>query len=167
MEAYLQEFEALHIDSAPPLAERFTAPRAETIAYDPGEDAMKGMQTLNWLLPESGDAEAVLALQILVHILVGTPAAPLRKALIDSGLGEDLAGAGLDVQLREAFFSTGLKGMAVDEQGELKEAPAWRADLGAQTLAKRHQPDGGGFAQYGQFRLRENTALSATCSCAP
>ncbi len=164
METYLQEFEALHIDSAPPLAQRFTAPRAETIAYDPGEDAMKGMQTLNWLLPETGDAEAVLALQILVHILVGTPAAPLRKALIDSGLGEDLAGAGLDVQLRQAFFSTGLKGMAVDEQGELKEGASLEAlILGTlKTLAEEGIDPESTAASLNtvEFRLRENNTGS-------
>ena len=42
----------------------------------------------------SADFERVLALSILSYILVGTSAAPLRKALIDSGLGEDLTGGG-------------------------------------------------------------------------
>jgi Zn-dependent M16 (insulinase) family peptidase len=50
------------------------------------------------------------SLRILGHILVGTPASPLRKALVDSGLGEDLAGGGMDSQLRYLLFSTGLKG---------------------------------------------------------
>jgi presequence protease len=38
-------------------------------------------------------------LNILAHILIGTPASPLRKALIESGLGEDLTGRGLDSDL--------------------------------------------------------------------
>src|SRR5690606_3769139 len=35
---------------------------------------------------------------------------PLRKALIDSGLGEDVTG-GLDEQVREMYFSAGMKGI--------------------------------------------------------
>jgi hypothetical protein len=43
--------------------------------------------------------------------LIGTPAAPLYKALIDSGLGEALAGGGLDDGLRQPMISIGLKGI--------------------------------------------------------
>ena len=45
---------------------------------------------------EPADPETGLGLSILSHILIGTPASPLRKALIDSGLGEDLTGGGLE-----------------------------------------------------------------------
>ena len=47
---------------------------------------------------------------ILANILIGTPASPLKKALMDSGLGEDLAGLGLESDMRQMIFSTGLKG---------------------------------------------------------
>lgn len=55
--------------------------------------------------------EESLGLRILEHVLVGTPASPLRKALIDSGLGEDLAGVGLEANLRQMMVSIGLKGI--------------------------------------------------------
>ena len=55
------------------------------------------------------------ALHVLQYILLGMPGSPLRKALIDSGLGDDLAGVGLEGELRQMYFSTGLKGM--DPQG--------------------------------------------------
>ncbi|CAG1772664.1 hypothetical protein BAC2_02837, partial [uncultured bacterium] len=61
------------------------------------------------------------AMQVLTHILIGTPAAPLRKILIESGLGEDLAGSGLVNELRQMYFSTGLKGVA-SENGSKVEA---------------------------------------------
>ena len=48
---------------------------------------------------------------MLEHILVGTPASPLRKALIDSGLGEGLTGSGLADDLRQPMFTVGLKGI--------------------------------------------------------
>ena len=42
---------------------------------------------------------------------VGTSAAPLRKALMDSGLGQALIGGGLQGDLRQPVFSVGLKGV--------------------------------------------------------
>ncbi|RPI97914.1 MAG: peptidase M16, partial [Chloroflexi bacterium] len=47
-------------------------------------------------------------------------ASPLRKALIDSGLGEDLAGGGLELDLRQMMFSTGLKGVAMENIGKVE-----------------------------------------------
>ena len=71
--------------------------RATRTAGAAGEEAPREtMVTVNWMLDEPTDIETALALDILEHILVGTAAAPLRKALIDSGLGEALAGGGLD-----------------------------------------------------------------------
>lgn len=78
------------------------------------------MVTVNWLLTETRDAQTTLALSVLAHILVGTPAAPLYKALIDSGLGEDVAGAGLESDLREMYFSSGLKGIAVADADKVE-----------------------------------------------
>ena len=69
------------------------------------------MLTVNWMLDEPADIETALAFDILEHILIGTAAAPLYKALIDSGLGEALAGTGLDDGLRQPMFSIGLKGI--------------------------------------------------------
>lgn len=43
---------------------------------------------------------------------MGTSAAPLRKALMDSDLGEALVGGGLQGDLRQPVFSIGLKGAA-------------------------------------------------------
>ena len=42
---------------------------------------------------------------------MGTSAAPLRKALMDSGLGQALIGGGLQGDLRQPVFSIGLKGV--------------------------------------------------------
>jgi presequence protease len=81
--------------------------------YDAGgeQESVKTFVTLNWLLTGPGNPELTLGLSILAHILIGTPASPLRKTLIESGLGEDLTGRGLDSDLPEMIFSTGLKGV--------------------------------------------------------
>ncbi|HZW04311.1 MAG TPA: insulinase family protein, partial [Anaerolineaceae bacterium] len=110
---WLQEFERIEVHSEVPLQPAFDRPRRVQERYDPGEEAedAKSMLTVNWMLTEAGDPEETIALTVLQHILIGTPASPLRKALIDSGLGEDLAGSGLNTYMRQYAFATGLKGV--------------------------------------------------------
>jgi Zn-dependent M16 (insulinase) family peptidase len=116
MQAYLAEFEALQVDSQVGLQPRFTQARRLVVPYDAGDEAdgKKNYVTVNWMLAGSLDAQHTLALQVLAYILIGTPASPLRKALIDSGLGDDLAGLGFEDELRQMIFSTGLKGVAAE-----------------------------------------------------
>lgn len=117
MDAYLQDYEAIEVPSAIPLQPPWDQPRRVVETFDPGDDPanLKARLVVNWLLTETRHSETMLGLNILAHILLGTPASPLRKALIESGLGEDLAGVGLENELRQAYFSTGLKGLEVAE----------------------------------------------------
>ena len=117
LEGYLKDFERVEVDSAVPLQPPFDAPRQVVLPYEVSESEEgqavehKSYLTVSWLLPEPLDAELSIGLGVLDHILAGTPASPLRKALIDSGLGEDLAGGGLEDGLRQLFYSIGLKGI--------------------------------------------------------
>lgn len=123
IEEYLKDFEAAEIDSAIPLQRHYDEARRAHFPYDAGEEAdlrRKGYLTLNWLLPETTDPDLTMSLYILSYILVGNSAAPLRKALIDSGLGEDVTGGGLRGQLRQMHFSTGLKGIAVADADKVE-----------------------------------------------
>jgi presequence protease len=157
---WLQSFEPIQVNSSVGLQKAFKSPRQVTIPYDAGSDQenAKAFLAVNWLLPEVGDPTLMLSLGLLAHILIGTPAAPLRKALIDSGLGEDLTGGGLENQLRQMNFSTGLKGIA------LEDAPKVEA-LIDETLQQLAQ---GGIEPETiaaslntiEFRLRENNTGS-------
>jgi Zn-dependent M16 (insulinase) family peptidase len=123
LDAVLSEFERIEIDSSVSLQPRFAAPRCISRTFPGREGDDKGrraMVTVNWMLDEIGDSEADLALRILDHILIGTRASPLRKALFESSLGEDLAGGGIDQDLRQAMFSTGLKGVASADAGKVE-----------------------------------------------
>ena len=123
LDAYLGEFDRIAVDAEVPLQPRFKAPKRLTRTYAAGaEDAApaagagaevpkESMISVNWMLDEVTDVEAALGLDVLEHILIGNPAAPLYKALINSGLGEGLAGGGLDDGLRQPMFSIGLKGI--------------------------------------------------------
>lgn len=114
MDKWLRDFGHEKVDSNIPAQPRWTEPRSLRQPFMAGEDS-KAYVTVNWLLNETGDAEMTLALNVLDHILMGTPASPLRKALIDSGLGEDVAGGGLEDELRQYFFAAGLKGTTEDK----------------------------------------------------
>jgi Zn-dependent M16 (insulinase) family peptidase len=113
MEAYLKPYKKQKVKSAVPLAKPFKHAKKVEFAYDAGNDKdieKKNYLTVNWVLPPTTDPVLNLSLRILGTILIGTPASPLKKALLDSGLGEDLAGLGLETELRHIIFSTGLKG---------------------------------------------------------
>ncbi len=154
LDEYLRDFEPLQVDSTVPLHPRFASPQRRTFPYDASDGEGKGFVTVNWMLDEHADPETTLGLNILSHILVGAPASPLRKALIDSGLGEDLTGGGLENDLRQLVFSTGLKGIAVDNAAQVEalilDTLAGLADGGI-------EPDMvAASVNTVEFRLREN-----------
>ncbi|MBZ0278495.1 MAG: insulinase family protein, partial [Anaerolineae bacterium] len=115
VDSFIAAFDHRVIDAELPLQPRFAAPRRQVIPIETGEGDNKGYLTIGWLLNDVLDSDTTLALSILEHILIDTPASPLRKVLIDSGLGEDLSGDGLNASTREATFSTGLKGIAISD----------------------------------------------------
>lgn len=111
----LKDFKPLTVSSEARLQPAFTAPRRVFKSYPVGpdqNDTKRAMLTMNWVVGETTSPADNLAWQILEYLLIEMPSSPLRKALIDSGLGEDLAGVGLEAELRQMFFSTGLRGLA-------------------------------------------------------
>lgn len=118
MNAWLSHYDHAATDSDIPLQppER-KLPAKATIPYPAdAESETHTHLTINWRLHESGSVMDTMGMLLLDHILTETPASPLRKALIESGLGEDLAGTGLETQLRELYFSTGLKGITPGQE---------------------------------------------------
>lgn len=110
---YLDQFSALDVNSSIARQKPFDAPREVRLGFEAmgeDEDAL-GMLTMNWLLPGKEDAGTVLACKILDGLLTGMNASPLRKALIESGLGEDLTGAGVEHEMAQMYFSVGMKGV--------------------------------------------------------
>jgi len=120
MDRWLRDFGPAKVDSHVPPQQRWTEPRFLRKPFMAGEES-KAFVTVNWLLDEVGDPEEALALSVLDHILMGTPASPLRKALIDSGLGEDVTGGGLEDELRQHFFAAGLKGASEEKADEIEK----------------------------------------------
>jgi presequence protease len=127
LDDWLGTFNRIEVDAQVPLQPRFAEPKrlARTYAAGKGDEgpeaASEAMISVNWMLDEITDVETALAFDILETILIGNPAAPLYKALIDSGLGEGLAGGGLDDGLRQPMFSIGLKGIDPTDAEEVEQ----------------------------------------------
>lgn len=111
----LKNFDRLTPDSSVELQKTLDYARKIEVPYvvqnqENQENSAKNAHvTVNWLLCEGKDAEEIMMLEMLEHILTALPGSPLRKALMDSGLGEDVTGCGLETDLRQAYFSIGLR----------------------------------------------------------
>lgn len=110
------------VSSEVPLQPRLSAPRLLEVPYaaSEGEDADKAHVAVNWLLCESRETEEMFVLNMLEHIIAGLPGSPLRKALMDSGLGEDISGCGLESDLRQAYFSMGLRSIKAGDAPQVE-----------------------------------------------
>ncbi|MBM4312757.1 MAG: hypothetical protein FJ122_02425 [Deltaproteobacteria bacterium] len=114
LEEMLSGFDRVAMDSSIALQSRWREPRAVRGFYPiDKEEKTTGKTTVNlaWMTAESVDSETAMLLTIVSDLLVGSAAAPLRKALIDSGLGEDLSPVtGLERDLIQIAFAVGLRG---------------------------------------------------------
>ncbi|MDO9558865.1 MAG: insulinase family protein, partial [Syntrophales bacterium] len=114
LEEILAGFERVHVASKIPSQPRWDAPTAVRGYYPVGKaESLQKKTTVNlgWMLSENTDHDTALLLQITAGALVGSAAGPLRKALIDSGLGEDLSPVtGLERDLKQIAFAVGLRG---------------------------------------------------------
>ena len=113
-ENLLSSFNRQQISSEIPLQPRWTEPRTIIKTFPVGKEespAGKSSIVLNWLIGTATDPLKMLSMEVLNEILLGNAGSPLRQALVESGLGEDISPAsGLDTELKEMVFSVGLRG---------------------------------------------------------
>lgn len=129
MHEYLMDYGPAAENPAIPLQKAFNKPSSCTIPYVVSEtdESAKSLITVNWMLPENNDAELAIAYTLLAHVLMGTPASPLRRALIESGLGEEVIGSGYDPSddllpsLRQMIFTVGLRGVQTEDVDKVEE----------------------------------------------
>ncbi len=121
----LKQFDRLELNSEVPLEQRLSAPQSVTERYplDAGEPLEnRSMVQLGWLCCDINDSFEQLSLSLLATLLLGNPAAPLYKALLDSGLGANLApGSGYHDDNRTTFFTAGLQGTDPDKAEAIEE----------------------------------------------
>lgn len=111
----LRDFTAIPVNADVALQQPFTEPIQTEYTYGVDDEETPDNKTfvqLNWLLPENDNRDVAMGLGALSYSLLGTAASPLRKALTESDLGEDVTGGGLGTFLRQMTFSVGMKGVA-------------------------------------------------------
>jgi presequence protease len=124
---FLSGFERKDIDSEITLQKKWDAPKDFEFTYDAGAGDLskKYMATVNWAIidppVDKFDEEELMALSIANHVLLAMSSSPLRKALTDSNLGEDVVGGGLDTDTRQMNFSIGLKGMEMESIPKMQQ----------------------------------------------
>lgn len=105
------------IPPVPARQARWTTPALcrDTFPTTPGDDSdAKTLFALTWLTGDALDPQQAVLRHVLSYVLFGNEAAPLKKAIIDSQLGQDVLDCG-DMELGpEALFCVGLKGSEPD-----------------------------------------------------
>jgi len=98
--------------------------RAGTAATSKAATAEAGKSTVivNWLTEPATDPLALLTVQVLSDILIGHPGTPLYKAVVDSGIGEDVSpSSGLESDIAEPVFSIGVRGTGEEREEEFEQ----------------------------------------------
>jgi len=117
LEARLDPFDRRDAASAIGVQPAWDEPRSTARTYPIGDDEPQSEKTylgVHWYTGESTQAHDVLMQMILGLVLLGNEGAPLKKAIIDSKLGADLAHGGASSVGRMSTFSLDLKGSEPD-----------------------------------------------------
>jgi Zn-dependent M16 (insulinase) family peptidase len=118
--SYLTDAESGGALPVPAEQPHLAAPSEVTATYA-SDDEAGSLASVAWALPTPTGPDEGLVWEVLDHVLVGTPAAPVRSALLETGLGEAFFG-GYSDGLKQSAFHVGLRGVAQDRTGEVHEA---------------------------------------------
>lgn len=118
---YLSKYDVLDIESSVSHQEPFVKPVHEEGFYPVTEVSDSGKQSfmaVNWVINEDFDQARVFALQILEYVLMETPGAPLKKALLDKEYGDDIYGI-CETGILQPYLSVIIKNMDPSEKDEI------------------------------------------------
>ncbi|MFW5689125.1 MAG: insulinase family protein [Spirochaetota bacterium] len=119
--SFLSHFERLPIQMEIPFQPRWASPREQVVTCPTDGDEGPTSVTVSWLLDPVTDPQRLIAFQLLSYVLLGTSAGPLRRRLIESGLGDDLsAPTGLETDLQEMIFGAGIRGTRPEQKDEVE-----------------------------------------------
>ncbi|WP_137153157.1 insulinase family protein [Devosia sp. FKR38] len=161
LDEYFSQFERAPVDAEVQLQPRFNAPRQIVATYAGSKEegkARDGMVSVNWLIDPPADREEQLSHGMLSYLLAGNPAAPLRKALTESGLGEGMTGGGIGSGMRQPMASFGMKGIDPADAGKVEALILSTLEAIAETGFAAEQLEAA--ANTFEFSLRENNTGS-------
>ena len=115
---YLSDFEHLQVDSEIPMQDTFAKVQIFQKDYPISQEESLEDNTYlsyNKVIGTFDDVKLSLAFQILDYALLSAPGAPLKKALIDAGVGKDIFGS-YDSGIQQPMFSVIAKNANVEQQ---------------------------------------------------
>ena len=119
-ENYLSNFDRIEVESEIAYQEPFAKMEEKVIPYSISSEESEENQTYlsyNKAIATSLDRELYLAFQILDYALLSAPGAPLKKALTDAGIGDDILGS-YDNGIYQPIFSIIAKNANMEQKEE-------------------------------------------------
>lgn len=154
-EEYLGKYEFRQVDSGISLQKPFEAPVSQEVPYsitENEEEEKSAYLSVNTVVGTDLDPKLYVAFQILEYALLDAPGAPLKKALIDAGLGDDVLG-GYESGILQPYFSVIVKNTSLERKGEfLAVVKGVLRKLADQGIDKKSLLAG---LNYYEFRYRE------------
>ena len=154
-EKYLSDFDQIQVDSQIRYQEPFTEMKEIVQEYSIASDENEADNTYlsyNKVIGTSLDEKLYLAFQILDYALLSAPGAPLKKALLDAGIGKDIMGS-YDNGVYQPIFSVISKNANMEQKEDfirvIEETLRGIADNGIDQKALRAG------INYYEFRFRE------------
>ena len=117
---YLSKYERLEIDSSIPLPKALAEPADVTYPYpisDSEDENNTTILTVNTAVDCELDPIEFTAMQILDYVLLDVPGAPLREALINAGIGDDISG-GFSGGIRLPYFGVTARNAKTEQKEE-------------------------------------------------
>lgn len=117
---YLSKYERKEVDSQIHLQTPFTAPAEKEIYYsitDGEPEDHAAYLSINTVVGTDLDPKLYVAFQILEYTLIDAPGAPLKQALYDAGIGQDVLG-GYENGILQPYFSVIAKNADAEQRGE-------------------------------------------------
>lgn len=105
--AYLSAYESMEIDSNIPMQKPFDAMKFVEATFPITDDDPEENNTYlsyNMVIADVLDPTLYQAFTVLDYVLVSAPGAPVRQALIDAGIGQDVYGS-YENEMLQPFFS--------------------------------------------------------------
>ncbi len=120
---YLSHYEKLELDSSIPKQSAFEVPVKKELSYSISSGESEENNTYlsyNWSVGTALDPLQYVAFDILSYALLTSQGAPVKQALIDAGIGEDIYG-GYDSGILQPTFSVIAKNANAEQEEEFEK----------------------------------------------
>lgn len=152
---YLSKFDRIEVNSRIPFQKPFGKEKEVFMDYPVLDDEPLEKNTYLTQSFVVGDAEDVtldVAFSVLGYVLLDSPGAPVKQALLDAGIGEDVEGSFSDGTL-QPFFSVEAKGADASQLADFKRViHDTLSDIAEKGIDQKAIRSG---INYFEFRFRE------------